>query len=768
MIEGPRRYEKYAVWPLLIVITLAVFGQVARFDFVNFDDPKYVAQNRHVLDGLSRESVAWAFTTTYFSNWHPLTWISYMLDAQLFGKDPGWFHVTNLLVHTANVLLLFAVLWQMTGALWRSALVAALFAIHPLHVESVVWVSERKDVLSTLFGLLSIGAYAHFARRLQRRWYLLALLFFAASMMSKQMLVTLPFVLLLLDYWPLHRVPSTSFDVPSGGSVEPASRSNAKDRTGTGTGTEERPPFLQRPVKLLILEKIPFLALSVLFCVVAYATHQQSGTMSLMKSLSTETRLFNAVLVYIIYLRQTVWPSGLAVFYPHVGDGISVFAVVSAAFVIFAVTFVAWAQRRRRPYLLIGWLWYLGTLVPVIGIVQIGAQRMADRYTYVSLIGVFIAFSWLIGSFIAARTWCRIIVPGLAVAAVAAFSWIAYLQTEYWENSVELFNRALAVTENNTTAHNNLGTALYSRGKYEQAIYHFQAALSIDPDSSKAHNNLGNALDEQKLYDEALVQYREAVRTGPTNAMAHNNLAVLLVKLDRYEEAAHHLREALRIAPEHAKAHSNLGVLLVEVGSLRDAISHLRAALKFDPEDTKAHYNLGKALCDLGQFDEGMRHYERTLELNSEFPRAQNNWGVALCRRGHFEEAIDHFLEALRIDPLFAEAHNNLGRSLCDLGRYDEGIVQYHKALDADPRFVQAHENLGAVLEQQERPDEAIHHFQEALALNPDSAHAHFRLGSLLLRQGKREAALIHLREAIRLRPNFSIAQEMLDRALAE
>jgi tetratricopeptide (TPR) repeat protein len=728
--------KNHFVFLLLAGMTWIVFWRVYSFEFVNLDDPKYVAQNEHVLAGLSWDNVVWAFTTTYFSNWHPFTWLSYLLDAQLFGINSGWFHVTNLLLHTGNVLLLFALLRRMTGAVWKSAFAAALFAIHPLHVESVAWVSERKDLLSTFFGLVAVAAYVRYASRGTWNWYLLAFFSFAASLLAKQMLVTLPFLLLLLDYWPLGRVLRATPSPPAGDAAPTAASYLAAHPVETSAGEQ----FSAHPLSRLVLEKVPFLVLSMVACVVIYTTQQQSGAGSMLE-LPIGIRLQNGVLAYAIYLRKTVWPDDLAVFYPHPGEGISQTSVAAAAGFLVLVTVVAIQQWRHRPYLLIGWLWYLGTLVPVIGIVQVGTQQMADRYTYVPLIGIFVAASWLVPSVVPPGRRRVYLLAGSAVAVLLALSVTASHQTKHWQDSVTLLQHALAVARPSALVHTNLGAAWDELRQFDKAAEQYRAAIRVDPEYVGARNNLGAMLTERGRLDEAIEHLRQALRTDPEHANAHFNMANALSKQGQIDEATFHYQESLRIDPENPKPYNNLGALLQDLGRFDEAVQQYRTALSLDPTDARARYNLGDALSELDQFEEALFHLKRAVQLapaddniRSRLASVHVSAGARHAERERLLEAKEHFLRAIELTPASWRAHYNLAVVLSMTGELEAAAVEYTKTL----------------------------------TLKPDSPEAHNSFGKLLLRLDRREQAIKRFRKALRLRPDFPEAQQNLLKADAE
>ena len=590
---------QHLIWPALVMLTLAVFWQTRRYEFINFDDDVYVTDNPHVRTGLSGENIHWAFTATPDGNWIPLVWLSLMLDAQLSGLDAGRFHLTNVLLHTGNVLLLFAVLWQMTGAAWKSAFVAALFAVHPLHVESVVWITERKDVLSTFFGFAALWAYASYVRQPAKKiaWYVFSLVAFLLSLMSKQMLVTLPFLLLLLDYWPLERL----------------------------SGTDRK-----RRWQRLLAEKAPFFALTALFCAVAFWTQRNAESVQSLTKYSLVTRCLNSILVYVLYLGKMVWPHNLAIYYPHPGNAISLAAVSGAGALLVVLTAAAVSQRRSRPYVLVGWLWYLGTLLPVIGLVQIGEQQMADRYTYVPLAGPMIAVTWLVPSLVPKGFLRKYAMPAFAVVALAAFSWVGWVHTGYWKSSETLFGHALAVTENNARAHVNFGIAMSDQGRLANAAYHFRQAVRINPKDASFRVYLGAALADQHELDEALA----------------------------------HFQEASKLNPKYALAYVNQGNVFISRGKLTEAIALLHHALRLEPNHGLAHFNLGLALYRRNELDEARKHYERALALDPQLADAHNGLGLLWLKQGRRDLAVKHFREALRINPGLVNVRESLRRAL--------------------------------------------------------------------------------------------------------
>jgi len=586
----------FLVWLLLAFATLIVYGRVVNFDFTNYDDPFLIYENPVVRAGLTLRGLLWALTTSYFEFWHPLTWLSHMLDYQLFGLRPGLHHLMNLGFHVANALVLFAVLRRMTGALWRSAIVAALFALHPLHVESVAWLSERKDVLSTFFGLLSLWAYARYTgeskvRSLKSKvFYRLALVLFAFGLMTKPMVVTLPFVLLLLDYWPLRRVSSFKLQVSSSSILNP-------QRSG---------------LSRLILEKLPFFALSAASGAITIIAHQRLGSiMEGAYGIPLDLRIKNAVVSYIRYIGSTLWPTDLAVCYPHPGVWPGLDVIVSLVTLMTVTGIVIW-QTRRRPYLLVGWFWFMGTLVPTIGLIQAGVQAMADRFAYVPVIGLFILIVWGIGDFAAQVRLPKPVMPLAAGAALLGCIACTSLQLRYWKDSVTLFTHAIDVTENNFTAHTVLGLALSAKGKTNEAIAQFSEAIRINPLCADALNNLGVLLTRLGKTDEARPCLEKATRLKPQFAEVVGKLAVELASKGHIEEAITYYRDALRWKPDQADTCNNLAWLLATNpdAKFRDGAEAVRLAAR---ACELTHYKtpilvgtLAAAYAEAGRFDEAV------------------------------------------------------------------------------------------------------------------------------------------------------------------
>ncbi len=569
----------------LVLLTLAAFGHACANGFVNYDDPQYVAEGSHVRAGLSAAGARWAFTATEAFNWHPLTWLSLQLDHDLFGPRPWGYHLTNVLLHAANTLLLFLVLHGLTGAVWRSAAVAGLFALHPLHVESVAWVSERKDVLSTFFGLLAVLAYLPYARRPGWRRYLPVLLALALSLLAKPMLVTLPFVLLLLDYWPLGRL-----------------------RRGAS-------------LALVLGEKVPLLALAAASCVVTVYAQSKGGVVESLEALPFGLRVGNAVVSYVRYLGMALWPVGLAAYYPHPRSALPAWQVAGSAALLAAVTALALASARRRPYLAVGWLWYLGTLVPVIGLVQVGHQALADRYTYVPLVGVFVMVVWGLADLFGGRPVLQKFLAAAAAVALLACAALTWRQVTVWHDGRTLWEHTVRVTADNFVAEDNLARAcLGGQGTLAEAEAHLRAAVRIKPDYAEGYLHLGTVLGRQGKNEEAVAAFRRAVELRPGQAEAHAHLAVALAKAGRLDEAIAQMQEAARLAPGVAEVRYRLAFALAQAGRLDEAVAACRECVRLEPNNPQYRLALAGLLRKHGDTAAAEAERQEAERLRFGFP----------------------------------------------------------------------------------------------------------------------------------------------------
>lgn len=611
---------------VMIAMVLAVYSQLAGHDFIDFDDGAYILNNTHVRTGLTFENIRWAFTSLEESNWHPLTWISHMMDCQVYGIHPAGHHLTSLFLHVANTLLLFLVLRTATGNLWKSALVAALFGIHPLHIESVAWISERKDVLSGFFWMLIILSYLYYARKGKAYRYLLTLALFALGLMAKPMLVTLPLVLLLFDFWPLGRFTS---GVP-------------------------------RSLSYLYYEKIPFFILSIASSVVTYIAQSRGKAVLSLETLSFADRIMNGSISYVRYLLKLVWPQKLAIFYPHPGNAIPLLQCLSAGVLLIVISILVIRFYRQRPFLLFGWFWYLGTLVPVIGILQVGIQSMADRYTYLPSIGVFILLVWSIPEHLFRVYRTRLFLSAAAIFVVICLSVTSWFQLSYWEDTEKIFRHALRVTRNNYVAHCNLGNAMLKQERLEEAAAEYRKALNIWPDYPDAHNNLGLIHAKKGNIEEAMAHYRRAIHIDPQHILAQLNLADALAKSGRLDEAISRYRALLTVHPDNGMAHNTIGVALVEAGEMADAANHFRQAIALCHDCPEPRNNLGRALTLTGRFDLAIGYLHKAISIRPGYAEAYNNLGLLYLNVGALDEAIRSFESALMVRPDYAKAQTNL------------------------------------------------------------------------------------------------------------
>ncbi|MEI6608490.1 MAG: tetratricopeptide repeat protein [Deltaproteobacteria bacterium] len=569
MLNISSRKQILIVYILLIVATVAVFWQVNQYDFINLDDPIYVTENKNIQSGITSNGVQWAFSTTYAQFWHPLTWLSLMFDYQLNGLNAGGYHLTNLILHIMSVLLLFWLFNRMTGAIWRSAFVAALFALHPLHVESVAWIAERKDVLSAFFWMLTLCLYVYYTEKPVTKRYLLVLLCFACGLMSKSMIVTLPLVIILLDYWPLGRLQQQKIGTDMTDKV-PVSTNYGRQKTKTKKGALKKNIYLTTNQKLSeakivgiiplwqIREKIPFFILSAIFTILTlYAQYNPSSIVFPFSS-----RIANAPVSFVTYLEKTFWPHDLAIFYPFT-DQLSAWQILGTTLLIIVVSAAVIVMVRRMPYLFVGWLWYAITLLPVIGIVQVGKHAMADRYTYLPLIGISVMLAWGIPLLIKSEETRKTILFPVGVVFLAILAFLTWKQCGYWKNSTELFIHTLQVTKNNDLAHYNLGLALKDQGKMEEAINEFRKTINIKPSSADAHNNMGIILEMHfKKYDEAIYHYRQALQIDSSNPGTHFNLGIALAKNGEVKESIKNFRLAINLKPDYEQAQKALKLAL--------------------------------------------------------------------------------------------------------------------------------------------------------------------------------------------------------------
>jgi tetratricopeptide (TPR) repeat protein len=595
----------------LAVVTFGIYAQLIGHRFIMIDDIPYIEGNPMVNRGVTLGGLAWAFTTFHTGNWHPLTWIAHMVDSQLFGTIAGFHLLVNAMIHAANTLLVFWFLLRATHARWSSAVVAALFALHPLHVESVAWAAERKDTLSTFFGLLSLIAYVRYAESPSIRRYAWTVITLALGLMAKPMLVTWPFVMLLLDYWPLGRFRAV---IPS--EVEESRRKTLK-LTTRGPSTS-----LVMTVKKLVVEKIPLFVLVAASAIITFVAQSHGGAVRTFTDAPVALRLSNALVSYAKYVLRAFWPNDLAVFYPFPGTDIPAWQIIGSALLLIAITAFCFFQRKTRPYLIVGWLWFLGTLVPVIGLVQVGGQTMADRYFYIPSIGLFIAIVFGLADIAERRRVPPWVGAAIANVVVLVLATLSNAQIHRWTDSFTLFKHALAVTPPNVAIENFLGFALHRAGRFDEAAVHFEKALQLTPDDDVSLLYIGICRFYEGRVPEAIEYARAVIRLKPDVAKAHDLLGMSLAMQNQNEAALNEERRAAQLAPTDAEIRNDLGLALARLGRIPEAIAELQQALRLNPNNAAAHANLGVFLLQSGKVQESIPEFEAALHLNPEFKAA--------------------------------------------------------------------------------------------------------------------------------------------------
>lgn len=567
--------QSFLICLILTLLTLAVYLQVKNFDFVNYDDNTYVYENSNIHNGLSVESVKWAFTTGYANFWHPLTWLSHILDWQLYGSNPAGHHLTNLLFHILNTLLLFIVFKKLTNEIWQSVFAAALFAVHPLHVESVAWISERKDLLSTFLAILTLLAYLRYVKHKGFLNYIFSLSIFVFGLMAKPMLVTLPFVFLLLDYWPLCRIKKFEWKIS----------------------------------KYLLFEKIPFIILSIFFSFIAFYMQQRGGAIPAESAIPLKFRVLNAFISYSTYIKKMFWPSRLAVFYPHPGQKVSMLYAVISAVILLAITLFVFRFAKKHRYLVTGWFWYIGTLLPVIGLIQVGNHAMADRYSYIPLIGLFIIIAWGADELMFKLPYKKISSAFISLLIISALSVCSYFQIGRWSDSLNLFSHALDVTNNNYVAHTNMGMALYELKRMDEAEFHYAQASLIEPDSHLAHIRLASILYQAGKLNESACEYETALRIKPNNPKVLNELGIIFGRQAKLEDSKRYFKNAIQIDPNFMEAYINIAAVLMIQNKIDEAAEYLNELLKLNSSSARAYFYLGQIFLQKNNSERAIEHF---------------------------------------------------------------------------------------------------------------------------------------------------------------
>ncbi len=733
------RLPVWLIVTVLVLVTMALFWPATRYGFIGLDDPEYVSENPHVQSGLSWAGVKWAFCNTkQAAFWGPLMWLSHQLAWQLFGPDPWGHHLINILLHAANTALVFLVFRRMSGATWRSLVVAAIFGLHPLRVESVVWITERKDVLSTLFFLLTLWFYARYAQskttlnpQHSTPNYALALFSFVLSLMSKPMLVTVPFVLLLLDYWPLKRF--TIYD-------------------------------LRFTIWFLLREKLPFFGLAAAASAVILTVLKHGGAIAAAQTLPLSARAENALISYCRYLGKIFWPLDLAIYYPHPAN-LATAEVLLAGGLLLGITALCVVAWRRYPFMLMGWFWFVGILVPVIGLVQVGAVAMADRFTYVSSLGVLIIVVW--GVFELSCRWQhqRLVLLVASLMAVVLCIKLTQRQLGYWKDDEILFRHTLAITGANPLAHKAIGDAFFRKGQFDEAIKEYQEALRLDPQYADAGYSLGSAFLRKGQIDVAVSQFQEVIRLDPNNADAYNSLGSACLKQGRIDEAISQFQEAVRLQPDDADAHYNLGNALRRKGRIDEAITQYQEVTRLKPDDAEAHNNLGTAFGMQGQIDKAIDQFQETIRLQPDYAFAHYNLGNALRMIGQTNAAISQFQEAIRLKPDDAYALNSVGSLWAERNEnLEQARAMLEKAVQLDPGNATFLGNMGWVLLKLNHPGEALDYLLKAVenSRKPD-ATLYDRLGDVYAALHQHDKAAEAWRKSLAVEPNRQIQKKLVD-----
>jgi tetratricopeptide (TPR) repeat protein len=589
---------------VLVLVTFGIYCQASDHDYINFDDPSYIINNPHVTSGLTIDNIDWAFTSIHASNWHPVTWLSHMLDIEFFGAQPKWQHLVNVIFHLLNTLLLYLLLFRTTGAHWKSSFVAGLFALHPLHVESVAWIAERKDVLSAFFFFITLHLYHLYVIRPSYSRYILSLIAFSIGLMSKPMLVTLPFILLLMDYWPLQRL----------------SFSKKNEHPSPTTQNNKNNSLLLK----IMMEKLPFLALSVISSIITFYAQSRGGAVAKIKLVPISFRFLNSLVAYANYIFKMILPRNLSVIYP-LPDTITILQGLAAGSLLAVISTLSIRMGRRHPYLIVGWLWYIGMLVPVIGLVQVGRQSMADRYTYLPLTGLFIIVAWGVPSILQNWRYRNMLLSIMSVLLLFTYSLLTWLQIGYWKNSVTLFRHATEAISKNHVAYNLLGSTYTQSGMLDEAISNYSEALRISPEDEEAISGIGIALAKKGDLEGATSYFRKAVYLEPNSAECHSNLGFALSQQGQVEDGIRHLLEAIRLQPgnpKNAEIHFHIGTSLAAMGKIDPSMDHFVEAIRIKPDFVEAHYNLGVALAKQGKWDQAISSFSMALRLNPDLPEA--------------------------------------------------------------------------------------------------------------------------------------------------
>lgn len=724
--------KKIVVCLIIAVISLIAYWPVQDHDFINLDDDLYITGNQKVKAGLTLDGIAWAFSFNEKGYWQPLTWLSHMLDVELFGLNPAGHHLANLIIHIASALLLFWFLYRGTGRLYRCAFLATLFALHPLNVDSVAWAAERKNLLSSFFWMLSLLFYVRYAEKPNIKRYGLTWVTFIIGLMVKPMLVTLPFVFLLLDYWPLRRLVFHR-------------RRRSADRDPQKEGPNKR----QLSLLQAVMEKVPFLLFSGLSVWISIVSTQQMGIVVAGETVPMTMRFANAVVSYFSYLAKIFWPHNLAIFYPF-PKALPMWQVAGCGVLMLAFSAFVLLKSRAKPYLATGWFWYLGTLVPVIGIIQAGEwPALADRWAYIPMIGIMIVGVW--GADEITAKW-RFKTPALIVTAIVVLVGCVIavrMQLPYWQNSRVLFAHAVEITEKNGLAHNNLGSALLWDGQYDAALQQFQAAVKIRPDSTKIHNNIAHALVKLGRVDEAIERYVESLKLNPKEAATHNSLAVVLLEKWQIAEAIQHLQTALRLEPDYADAYVNLGSVYRRQGKNKMATRYYLQAIRLQPDLPEAYNNLGLLLLKAGKLQSAAANFHKSLEIRPDFKSARENLKKVQTAQTAYRQTLTQLKDKIKNNPDDADLYMQLGDLYKDQGTLNQALENYQKAFLIRPESRPVMKKLAIGHAMTGNYDPAVELLRKMIAQQPNDTEPYIYIAGIYARQNKAAESIEWLKRAI-------------------
>lgn len=738
--RDPNRVKLLTVVFFLIISTLISYSPVIENEFLNYDDNGYITENKHVKSGLSIETLIWAFQSTEQANWHPLTWISHALDCTMFGLDPKYHHAMNLFIHILSSIILFLLLNKITHSLWGSAFVAIVFAIHPLHVESVAWASERKDVLSGLLFFLTLSAYTSYKQSQNKTLYFLTIVLFTLGLLAKPMLVTLPFVLILLDYWLLP---------PFSNQNKPFKKTNKRE--------------LDFLIKSFI-GKIPFFILSLASSIVTYIVQRAGGSTVGGESIDLNDRIANAIISYGKYIWKTFYPIDLAIFYPHPGSNWVFWEFLFSLFMILLISFFIWKLRKSHPFLPVGWFWFLGMLVPVIGLVQVGLQSMADRYMYIPMVGFTIVIAWGIPKIMTKLHWRQYVLGALSILVIISMILLTRSQVKIWKDNFTLFGHALSVTSNNYVAHNGIGVAHADFGRNLDAISHFKEGVRIRPDDFLIRSNLVGMLAQQQKYREAIEHCMLLLHYYPTNPSSYERAAEIYEYEKNYKEAVKFYILAAKFDSTNSRTFCRLGKLYGIGGEYEIAKQYCFKALQLNPRSSEAYNILGIIESNLNNYEGAVQNFSKAIEYDSLNANAYSDFGLLYEQSGKPNEAIAMYSRAVKIDSNHENANINLGTILAGEGKLNEAEIYFRNAAKIHPKSLDARIGLGKIYTIKKQFEDAIQQLTKGIDIDSNSAVTHYHLAAVFMEMNKFKEAENHYRVAVQLAPNFTEAQTALEK----